>query len=711
MGRCREAGESQKTCLFFYAFGNKSEGFPACVLFPHVKFNNREMKRVFVSLFLLFLACYVLAQEISIPERPVDTDNPAKDYTDRVIDTVFIRDIEIVARKRMEESGLRITRPDSLALHSGLSTDLSELLAAQTPVFVKSYGPGAQATAHFRGTAASHTQIIWNGISLNSPMRGYTDLSQVPLFFIDGVYLLHGGSSLSETSGALGGSIHLENQPDWVHRKQIALKAERGSFQTSRYGIKLQTGSTRVLSATRIYLEKSENNYPFYNTGVIPHKADTLKNGAFRKEAIIQEVYYRPGSDLVMIWRGWMQNNHRDLPPLMSYEGDRREEMQMDRQSRVQMEIKKYSPQWNLSYNIGYNFSRMNYSLFLPVNNYQVDDAASSERKLYNQFRISYLRNKRLSMNATFEAAWQKVNARELVRQKVYEAVRYEAGVLMQLIYKPTPNSGLHFLNRTEYYDGRFIALIPSAGAEWETQNRLPLTFKMNVTRNFHKPGLNDLYWIPGGNPELLPEKGITGEMGITSQTGAKGLNLKQEISGFTSLIENWIIWQPAQNGAWYWEAVNLHRVVSKGLEYNLSGEVLIRKTRFTAGGNYALNRCFRKNNNPEQGYSNGRQLIYMPVHSANFQAGAFRQGWTTLLHLGFTGRRYTQTSREWSSAENSLPPFLVTNLSVQKDLSLKHTKTGVKVKVDNLFNTRYQQILWRAMPGRNYTLTLFTSF
>lgn len=67
---------------------------------------------------------------------------------------------------------MRITRPDSLALRSGLSVNLSELLAASSPVFVKSYGPGGMATAHFRGTAASHSRIVWNGLNLNSPMRG-----------------------------------------------------------------------------------------------------------------------------------------------------------------------------------------------------------------------------------------------------------------------------------------------------------------------------------------------------------------------------------------------------------------------------------------------------------------------------------------------------------------------------------------------------------
>lgn len=668
------------------------------------------MRRILISVFWLILAARGLAQDLIDTRYPVVIDHQGDEYPDPVMDTVLVREIEILAKKRMEESGIRITRPDSMALHSGLSADLSELLSSQTPVFVKNYGPGAQSTAHFRGTSASHTQIIWNGISLNSPMRGYTDLSQVPLFFVDEIYLLHGGSSLTESSGALGGSIHLENQPDWLSKRLLTVKAERGSFQTGRYSAKLQLGGDKILSSTRIYHEKSANEYPFYNTGVLPHQADTLKNGAFRKQAMLQEFYYRSGSEIMVTLRGWIQENHRDLPPLMSYEGDPREEGQHDRQTRVQMEVKKYGEAFNFSYNAGYNYSKMEYSLYLPLNNYQVSDAKSGEEKLYNQLRMNYVKSDHFALTGTLEGAWQKVKARELVKQDGYEVDRLEAGTMIQLMVRPTSRSGIYFLTRSEYYDNRFIPFIPSAGAEWQFRNVNPMALRINLTRNYHKPGLNDLYWIPGGNPELLPEEGVTGELVLSSRYSQNGASLFQELSGYASEIKNWIIWQPAQNGAWFWEAVNLDRVKSAGLEYNFSGDIHYRKYKFTAGGNYALTRSYRRNRSAGNGFSNNRQLIYIPVHSANFQAGAARQGYSALLHLGLTGRRYTQTSNQWTSFENSLPHFLVTNLSLQKDFMVNDLNFGVKVKAENLFNVRYQQILWRPMPGRNYSITLFTN-
>ena len=198
-------------------------------------------------------------------------------------DTVHIREIKVLAKRKIEEAGLKITRPDSLQIISSLTTDLSELLANYSPVFIKSHGRGSQATASFRGTAATHTQILWNGMNLNSPMRGVSDLSLFPVFFVDEVYILHGGSSMIKGSGALGGSIHLENNPQWHSGVALEGLAETGSFHSGKSFFKLNAGGTQFQSTTRFFYDASENNFPFYNSGVIPKKTDTLSNAGYRK--------------------------------------------------------------------------------------------------------------------------------------------------------------------------------------------------------------------------------------------------------------------------------------------------------------------------------------------------------------------------------------------------------------------------------------------
>ena len=129
-------------------------------------------------------------------------------------DTVRIKTVEIYADKIIkEQAGKTITKIDSIAMIKALTSNLSELISQNTPIFIKEYGRGAMATASFRGTAPSHTQVLWNGISLNSPMLGMVDFSAIPVYFTDNVSLLHGSGPLSEKSGALGGVSNLKIPP------------------------------------------------------------------------------------------------------------------------------------------------------------------------------------------------------------------------------------------------------------------------------------------------------------------------------------------------------------------------------------------------------------------------------------------------------------------------------------------------------------------
>ncbi|MCL1822282.1 MAG: DEAD/DEAH box helicase, partial [Prolixibacteraceae bacterium] len=279
----------------------------------------------------------------------------------RFADTIRIDEVKVVGQRKIEEIGLTITRPDSMAMVSMAASNLSELLSRHTPVFIKSYGRGSEATASFRGTAASHTKVEWNGMSVNSPMRGSVDLSLLPVLFVDDAFLLHGGSSLAESSGALGGSIHLNNQPNWNVNHAVNAAIERGSFDTGRYMAKLQTGAKQFRSITRFMYDHSQNSFPFYNVGVLPYRNDTLKNADYRKWAALQEFYLTAGAKSMIVARGWYQESRRNLPQLMSYEGSNRIEYQDDEQIRAQIEFKNFGAPVKFRYSGGLNHTKLRY--------------------------------------------------------------------------------------------------------------------------------------------------------------------------------------------------------------------------------------------------------------------------------------------------------------------------------------------------------------
>jgi len=129
-----------------------------------ISVSSRVSCTVLVTFFILFFTFAASAQHVS--------------------DTIRIKTIEIFANKiKKEDAGKTITKIDSISMIKALTSSLSDMISQNTNIYIKDYGRGAMATASFRGTAPSHTQVTWNGISLNSPMLGMVDFSVIPVLF------------------------------------------------------------------------------------------------------------------------------------------------------------------------------------------------------------------------------------------------------------------------------------------------------------------------------------------------------------------------------------------------------------------------------------------------------------------------------------------------------------------------------------------------
>ena len=98
--------------------------------------------------------------------------------------TVFLPEVSINARKVADHGSGHYNKTIDYTILNLLSNlDMSSTLRNHSAMFVRSYGPGGLATTSQRGGASGQTAIIWNGVNLNSPMNGHTDLSLIPSFF------------------------------------------------------------------------------------------------------------------------------------------------------------------------------------------------------------------------------------------------------------------------------------------------------------------------------------------------------------------------------------------------------------------------------------------------------------------------------------------------------------------------------------------------
>jgi len=642
-------------------------------------------------------------------------------------DSVFhlqevIKTAERIFKK--ETAGMKQTKVDTLVLLEKKSVSLSELLSENTPVFIKSHGRGALATASFRGTAPSHTQVTWNGININSPMTGMVDFSLIPVYVIDDMTLKHGASSLSEQSGGLGGSISINNKPDWNNKFGFKYRQSIGSFNTYDEFLQLSIGNKKIQSKTRVYHSTSENDYTFINksignninpqTGEYINPLDTNKHAEWKKYGLLQEIYYHANHKNIISTTYWGQYADRTIPKVTSFEGDENANLnnQKDYDHKVVVKWSNYSDKGKLHVNSGYSHKNLDYTLHNQIPGQGLLAAIYSEscsKSCLNKISYNYNFSKSFSLKSSIDGNYHSVLSKDSVTKAGYTEERTELSAFLSLHKNFANKLNFMLMMRQEYVDEECTPFVPFLGFDFRLLQEKDLILKGNIARNFHMPTLNDLYWLPGGNPDLLPEEGFSFEFGLIYQTLLKKQKLHSEITYYRTDIDNWIVWLPTYKG--YWEPLNIKRVLSKGIETSVTLSGKIGKINYRTLLNYAYTSSVNYGDIKTWGdESYGKQLVYVPLHSGNGLYSVEYNGFFITYQYNYYSERFTTSSNN-TAKRDWLYPYHMNDISLGKNLDLKKIKLSAELKIYNLFDETYHSILYRPMPGRNYLLILSFQF
>jgi len=629
----------------------------------------------------------------------------------KLTDTIKIQEVKIFGKRKIQEAATMVSRIDTLALQMMKTQTISELLSSYSPVFLKSYGRGSTATASFRGTAPSHTQVYWNGIKLNSPMRGDVDFSLFPVYFIDDISLQHGGSSLQSGSGALGGSILINNKPDWTDRFSVRYVQTVESFSTAKEYLNVGYGNGKLQFKTRLFSDASKNIFPYYNYGVLPMHESVQKNAGYNKIGLLQEAYFRHNRHSFSA-KLWAYQSKRDLPQLMSFEGDVRKETQDDENFRAVGSWKYISGKTKLEAVAGYNQTNFQYYWAATEANSVNFDTKSKEKSYSDNLNLDWNPLEKLSLNWALNSTYHQVSTFDKVKKIGYNHDRLELSLMNSIHFQAFPKIFVSFISRSELYDNKLVGLIPSLGAEYLTGKKEEISVKMNISRNYHQPSLNDLYFIPGGNPNLKSENGVAGDLAFSLSKRTEKMNYSAQITGFASLIGNWIVWHPADDGGAYWEASNLRKVFARGVETALSfHQKLAKEISVDFKANYSHAETSNIDAVASVDKTRGKQLIYIPKDKVNLFAQVDYKQYFIKLNAPFTGKRYTTSNNEESDYEKVLNPYWLISLSLGRSFAFNHFSVDAVGTIENLTNADYMAILWRPMPGRYYSLTLQFSY
>ncbi len=637
-------------------------------------------------------------------------------------DSIFhIRGVEVNAERifEKEKAGMKESVLDTLVLGEKMTLSLSDLLSENTPVFIRNHGRGALATASFRGTAPSHTQVKWNGIDINTPMAGMVDFSLIPVYVIDELSLKHGSASIAERSGGIGGAIQIQNIVNWDNQTPFKYIQGIGSYGTLDEFARFKVGNDRIQASTRIYYNYSRNDFQFVNrgigtldplTGQVVHPRETNQNAAFSRYGILQEVYYRPRTNQILSLKYWGQFADRSIPRPTSYEGADYSNLnnQQDTDHRVVADWKYYGSRDKLLLRSGYSGKELNYVQKNQVPGLGIIpsiQSVSQQRSLFNT--LSYTRDFEmdLAIEVSLDMNLHQVSSRDSVSGAGYDQRRSEGSLFMAIRKGFAGRLNLNLMVRQDLVDGRRTPLIPYLGMDYRILKGIDLILKGNVSRNFHQPGLNDLYWVPGGNPALLPEEGLSMEAGLEYQLLFAGQRLITEVTAYRSEIQNWILWIPSYMG--FWEPKNIRRVLSTGVEYYTRLQGRLGPLGYRVAGTYGYTKSVNYGD-PADGNdeSYGKQLVYIPLHSGNLMMHLSWGKWSVTYQYNAFSERYTTTSND-PTQRIRFYPYFMNDVAAGRVFRIKKVAFSTELKINNLFNESYHSILYRPMPGRNFYLVI----
>lgn len=686
------------------------------------------MKRLFIAI-LLPLALQAAAQERTEAEdgRGWWNNNPSL--------VMPIREVEITAARPMKDIGVQKTQIDTLALKENIAISMADVLTFNSSVFIKNYGRATLSTIAFRGTGPSHTQVLWNGMRINSPMLGMTDFSMIPSYFVDDARLLHGSSSVNVAGGGLGGAVTLSTRPAGTRGFNLQYTQGVGSYWTTDEFLRLTYGSDRWQVSTRAVYSSSPNEYTYRNHEKKENIYDGEHNiigqyypkerhddGSFRDLHILQEVYFDGGNGNRFGLSAWFMNSERGLGRQTTEYGDPQSIVneQTERTVRSTLTWDHLRENWKVGARLGYIYDRQAYDYGRDLGNGTMGMMTTARNKYHTLFAAAegeyHLRGKWL-FTADI-AAYQHIAAnmdRSIITLQGakavigYEHSRTELSACVSARWTPTERLGLSITLREDMYGSEWTPPIPAFHTDFLLSKRGSVRARASVSRNYRYPTLNDMYYRPGGNEDLRPEHGITYDCGISFSTGRAGsYTLHGEATWFESYIDDWILWLPLSGNTNYWTPMNLKDVHSYGVELKAGFDCMLAEGwQLGMDGNFAWTPSVNRSGEFSKGdRSLGKQLPYVPEYSAAVTARLTWRTWRLSYKWCHYSQRFTTTSNIFSYT-GYVSPYYMSDMTLEKLFSPSWAELSVKVAVKNLLNEEYISVLRRPMPRMNFEVFL----
>ena len=614
-------------------------------------------------------------------------------YSQMYKDSVRQLSVVEVSSSRLSafSSGNKSETFDSTLLNRYSTGNLADLLANESQIFIKSYGLGSLATTSFRGAGADQTAVLWNGFNLQSPMNGMLDLGLVPINFVDEVKLQYGGAGALWGSGAIGGTINLNNTARFDRGISVSATSSFGSFSDAQQQASVEISKKRFVTSFKLFNHDAKNDFPFINTAQYGNPEQKQSNAGLNQYGLLQENYFQINSHQTLNTRFWYQNSDRNIPSSMTENISVAN--QQDESYRATTEWQRTGEKVQFLARAAYFDEKLFY------NDSSANLKSTSRTKVFiteaeNRFSITKFDLVNIGINNTYSKAITSDYIGDPKQNRFAAFASYK-------IHTANNNWDVVVSGRQEFINNKAIPFTSSFSLEGKVLNYFIV--KANAAQHYRIPTFNDLYWAQGGNPDLKPESGWSEELSLIHKHEYKSFAWEFGATVFNRNIDNWIIWLPNQYNIW--SPGNVLKVWSRGVEYKMKLNYTLGKLNFQLSGMYNYVLSTNEQSTSANDVSLGKQLIYVPIQNGQISFSIFHKGSSLTYTQLYTDYRYTL-----SDNSQYLKPYTIGNLSIAQTFILKSYKIKLFVQLNNIWQEPYQVIAYYAMPLLNYQfgLTLY---
>ena len=598
----------------------------------------------------------------------------------QVADTLALPEIIIDARK-FDVDASRISSflssYDFEIQKTKLPNSVGDILKNNSRFLLRSYGPGQAQTTGTIGFTPTQVKVMWNGMDLNHPMLGLTDLSLIPVVLLDEVTVDNHLGSSEYGANAMGGVIHLESGLSSNESTNIGLSI--GSFENRTFHIATSQRLNNWFIKGGIVLTDQLNDFEYSDgSGNSVNRLNSDKN----QTTGLFSAGYR-GSRYWNNTSVWLSSGGSGSPGSKTYpSADARQTDKALRgihtsnwlhnsytTSQVSVSFNQFQldyvdPAFSVNSSSKSNMSNFSYSMKnIWSDQYQLRGRVSYEVGSIesNDYELTSIQHGSLQLNGL-------IGPREWMY--FYPSVRYD--------------SYSEFSDAWSYGIGLNIEAI-----------RDKIYFIANLNKNYAPPTFNDLYWPMFGNPDLVPETSVKFDVGVNLNTSIADFRLTY----FNSTVEDGIIWWVDDTGSY--RPSNVNRISSEGItaEVHHSSQIDQLSLELSAGYTY-LNSTYSSRDGSD--LVSGNTVVYTPNNKFNTSLNLEYLSSGARIDYQFIDKRYTYDSNTaW------LDPYHLVDVEVYQTFKLKRVNLAFMLGIQNLFDVDYEQIMDYPMSGRYYNATI----